>query len=262
VRTVRLDINCDLGEGFGIHHRGEDQALLRIVSSANIACGFHAGDPATMRRTVAGAVARGVAVGAHVSYPDLVGFGRRRLAATPVQVADDVLYQLGALEAFCRAEGTRVRHVKPHGALYNVAVDDKAIAAAICGAIARFDRSLSVYALGDSELARAAAEAGLRVAAELFADRAVDSRGRLVPRSDPRAMITDPGEAAARIARCLATGRLTSVDGVEVGVRVDTVCVHGDTPGAVGIAAGLRRRLEEAGLTIAPPVPEEVSEAG
>jgi 5-oxoprolinase (ATP-hydrolysing) subunit A len=245
-----LDLNSDLGEGYGRWTLGDDAALLEIVTSANVACGFHAGDPATIDRTVRTAVERGVAVGAQVSYPDLVGFGRREIDVPPGDLTADVLYQLGALEAFARAAGSRVRYVKPHGALYNRIVRDPVQAAAVAEAIRRYDPGLPLLTLPGSAAAAAAAEAGIEAVGEGFADRAYTGDGRLVSRREPGAVLDDPGRVAARAARMATEGRVGTVDGGEVAVEVRSLCVHGDTPGAVELARAVRAALEEAGVVL------------
>ena len=245
-----MDLNSDLGEGYGRWTLGDDAALLEIVTSANVACGFHAGDPATIDRTVRAAVERGVAVGAQVSYPDLVGFGRREIDVPPGDLTADVLYQLGALEAFARAAGSRVRYVKPHGALYNRIVRDPVQAAAVAEAIRRYDPALPLLTLPGSAAAAAAAEAGIEAVGEGFADRAYTGDGRLVSRREPGAVLDDPGRVAARAARMATEGRVGTVDGGEVAVEVRSLCVHGDTPGAVELARAVRAALEEAGVVL------------
>lgn len=233
-----IDLNADLGEGFGAFRPAADGELLAIVSSANVACGFHAGDPVLMRETVAAAAAHGVTVGAHPGYPDLLGFGRRALAATPAEVEAYVVYQVGALAACCTAAGTRLRYVKPHGALYNQAARDAALARAIARAVHAVDPSLALLGLAGSALVTEAEAAGLRAAREAFADRAYRPDGTLVPRSEPGALVTDPAQAARQALR-LAAG-------------ADSLCVHGDTPGAVGILRAVRAALEGAGYVIQP----------
>lgn len=247
-----MDLNADLGEGFGAWRLGDDDGLLDVVTSANVACGFHAGDPGTMRRVCAGAAARGVAVGAQVAYRDLAGFGRRRIDYAPGELADDVLYQLAALDGIARAEGTRVRYVKPHGALYNVAADDDGQAGAVVAAVRDYDPGLAVLGLPGSALLRAAADVGLRPVGEGFADRGYRPTGRLVPRSEPGAMVTDPGEVAARSVR-MAAGEIVAVDGTVLrGVGIESICVHGDSPGAVELAIAVRQALTRAGVGLMP----------
>jgi 5-oxoprolinase (ATP-hydrolysing) subunit A len=249
-RTV--DLNADLGEGFGVWRLGDDDALLGVVTSANVACGFHAGDPSTMRRVCTRAVEAGVAIGAQVSYRDLAGFGRRFVDVEPGELADDVLYQLAALDGVARTAGGRVRYLKPHGALYNAVVTHEAQAAAIVEAVVAYDRALPVLGLPGSALLRAAADAGLRTVAEGFADRGYTSAGTLVPRRDPGALVHDPAQVAARAARMAAEGAVEAVDGSVVPVAVESVCVHGDTPGAVELARAVRAALAGAGLGPAP----------
>ena len=244
-----LDLNSDLGEGFGVWTLGDDEALLGIVSSANVACGFHAGDPPTLRRVTAQAAERGVAVGAQVSYRDLAGFGRRRMDVAPDELTDDVLYQLGALEAFCRVAGSRVRYVKPHGALYNTCVVDEVQAAAVVRAVREYDAALPVLGLPGSALLRAAAAAGLPAVPEGFVDRGYTPEGHLVPRSAPGALVTDEDAVVERALRMARDGEVVAVDGSVLALPVASLCVHGDTPGAVGLARRVRAGLVEAGLT-------------
>ena len=250
--TGVIDINCDLGEGFGAYTIGMDDHVLELVSSANVACGFHAGDPRVMERTVRRAAERGVGIGAHVGFPDRVGFGRREIRATPDEVRTDVLYQIGALYAFCRSLGVELQHVKPHGALYNMAVRDRELAEAIVAGIAAFDRDLIVLAPPGSELARAAQQAGLRLAYEGFADRGYNPDGTLVSRREPGAVLHDPEEVAARAERMVREGCVQAVDGREVPLRIHSLCIHGDHPAAVALARGIRQRLEGAGVAIRP----------
>ncbi|WP_233492313.1 LamB/YcsF family protein [Blastococcus sp. TF02A-30] len=250
--TGRIDLNADLGEGFGVWRLGDDDALLGVVSSANVACGFHAGDPSTMRRVCAGAAAAGVAVGAQVSYRDLAGFGRRFVDVAPAELADDVLYQLAALDGVARATGTRVRYVKPHGALYNAVVAHEEQARAVVDAVVAYDPALPVLGLPGSALLRAAAAAGLRTVPEGFADRGYTAAGTLVPRREPGALVTDPAAVAERAVRMAAEGAVVAVDGGTVPVAVESVCVHGDTPGAVALARAVRTALEDAGLAVTP----------
>ena len=243
-----IDLNADLGEG-----AGHDDELLALVTSANIACGFHAGDANTIRRSIEAARDRGVAVGAHPSLFDRENFGRKELPVTPEQVFDAVTYQLGVFQAIAEAAGLRPNHVKPHGALYNMGVRDETIADAIARAIAKVDSSLILFAPDNSELARAGVVNGLSIAREVFADRNYLSNGWLVPRSRSDALLHDPGEAATRALRMLRKGKVKSVDGVDVEVRAQTICLHGDKPGAVEFARALRSRLEREGVTIRAP---------
>jgi UPF0271 protein len=243
-----IDLNADLGEG-----AGHDDELLGLVTSANIACGFHAGDANTIRRSIEMARVRGVAIGAHPSLFDRENFGRKELAVTPEQVFDAVTYQLGVFQAIAETAGLRPNHVKPHGALYNMAVRDERIADAIARAIAKLDSNLILFAPDSSALARAGVVNGLPIAREVFADRNYLSDGWLVPRSRSDALLHDSEEAAMRALRMLRDGKVKSVDGVDVDVRPETICLHGDTPGAVEFARALRSRLEKEGVTIHAP---------
>lgn len=247
-------MNADLGESFGRWTLGDDERLVEHLTSANVACGFHAGDFLVMERTVALCRRAGVAVGAQPGYPDLLGFGRRPLAFEPAEVESMVRYQIGALEAFCRAHELELHHVKPHGALYNQAAADPALAAAIARATARFSRSLPLYGLASSEaMATAAADAGLRFVPEAFADRLYLSDGSLQPRTRPGALLTDPAEAAAQAASIATDGAVTAADGTRVSLTAETICCHGDTPGAVEIAAAVRSALAAAGVEVRLP---------
>ena len=245
-----MDLNSDLGEGYGHWALGDDAALLEVVTSANVACGFHAGDPATIDRTVRTATEHGVAIGAQVSYPDLVGFGRREIDEAPDDLTADVLYQIGALEAFARAAGSRVRYVKPHGALYNRIARDPVQAAAVVEAIRRYDPALPLLTLPGSAAMRAAEEAGIPAVAEGFADRTYTAEGRLVSRREPGAVLHDPGQVATRAVVMATEGWVETVDGGQVAVEVRSLCVHGDTPGAVELAKAVRAALDEAGLPL------------
>jgi UPF0271 protein len=248
-----IDLNADLGESFGAWSMGDDEAILHHVTSANVACGFHAGDPQVMDRTVARAVKAGVAVGAHPGYPDLRGFGRRAIAADPAEVETDVVYQVGALLAFVKSHGARLVHVKPHGALYNQAAVDEALSRAIARAVARVSRDLVLVGAASSPIMRGAAEAeGLRFAAEAFADRAYEKDGTLVPRGRPGAVITDTAEVAARAVRIAREGHVLTAEGTEITLAADTLCLHGDTPGAVAHARAVRAALEAAGVAVRP----------
>lgn len=249
-RTV--DLNADVGEGFGRWELGDDDAVLSTVTSANVACGFHAGDPATMTRTVRTALDRGVRIGAHVSYRDLAGFGRRYVDASEEELTGDVVYQIGALQGIARSVGARVAYVKPHGALYNTIARDERHARAVITAIVRVDPSLPLVGLAGSPLLETARDAGLTVVAEAFADRAYAPDGTLLPRREPGAVLTGPQEVADRVVRWARTGTFTAVDGSEVRVDAASVCVHGDSPGAVAMARAVRRGLEDAGTTLAP----------
>lgn len=249
----QIDLNCDMGESFGAYRIGADEAVMPLITSASIACGFHAGDPLVMRRTVRLAREHGVAVGAHPGYRDLAGFGRRTMKCSPDEVYTDVLYQIGALAAFCRAEGVPLRHVKPHGALYNTAAADPATAEAVARAVADFDRSLALYAPPGSALERAGLSAGLRVVREAFADRGYAADGSLLPRSHPGAVLADPELAAAQARRIACDGTVTAGTGETVAVPAGTLCVHGDHPNAVDVLRRIREELAAAGVTVAPP---------
>ncbi|MDT0330660.1 LamB/YcsF family protein [Nocardiopsis lambiniae] len=249
---MRIDLNSDLGEGFGRWELGDDRALLSIVTSANVACGFHAGDPSVLRRTTADAAAEGVAVGAHVGYRDLAGFGRRFIDVPPAELTDDVLYQLGALSAFTRLAGDRVRYVKPHGALYNTIVHHEEQAAAVVEAVRAFDPDLPVLGLPGSAFLRLARRAGLPVHREAFADRAYTPEGTLVSRREPGAVLHDPEEIAERCLRIARREPVTAIDGSEILIDADSLCVHGDSPGAVAIARAVAERLRAEGVTLAP----------
>jgi 5-oxoprolinase (ATP-hydrolysing) subunit A len=251
-----VDLNADVGESFGRWTLGDDDAVLEVVTSANVACGFHAGDPGTLRRTCELAAERGVAVGAQVAYRDLAGFGRRFMAVPPAELRDEVLYQLGALSAFAAVAGTAVTYLKPHGALYNAAVSDAGQAGAIAAAVAAFDPDLAVLGLPGSALLRAAADVGLRTVPEAFADRGYTQTGSLMPRSEPGAVVSDPAVAAARARRMVTDGEVIAADGTRVRVAPRSVCVHGDTPGAAAVARRVREELETAGVRVrafAPP---------
>jgi 5-oxoprolinase (ATP-hydrolysing) subunit A len=253
--VTTIDLNSDLGEGFGAWTMGDDTAMLDVVSSANVACGFHAGDPTIMLATARAAASRGVAVGAHVAYRDLVGFGRRPVQVTPDELHADVVHQLGAMAAAARVAGTTVTYVKPHGALYNTACADPVQADAVTRAVADVDPSLAVLALPGSELLRAAERHGLRTVTESFADRAYEPDGSLVSRSTAGAVLHDPDVVAARVLRMATEGVATAVDGSDIPVRADSVCVHGDSPDAVAMARAIRALLTEQGITIAPFTP-------
>ena len=249
----RIDLNCDLGESFGAWCMGEDAALLELVSSANVACGFHAGDPVVMQRTVRLAAAHGVAIGAHVSLPDLQGFGRREMKVSANEVYALSLYQLGALHAFVRAAGTQLAHVKPHGALYNMAARDRALADAIAAAVHAFDSQLILFGLAGSALLDAGTARGLPVAAEAFADRRYLADGSLQPRSEAGAVIDDAGAATGQALAIARDGVTTAADGIRINLHADTLCLHGDGAHAVPLARRLRAVLEAADVHIAAP---------
>ena len=247
-----LDLNCDMGEGLGAWQMGDDDRLLDFVSSANIACGYHAGDPGTMHRTVERALRKGVAVGAHPSLPDLQGFGRRRMNVSVAETYDMVLYQVGALAGFASACGGRLAHVKPHGALYNMAAKDGSIAQAIAQAVKDFDARLVLFGLAGSELLAAGERLGLVTASEVFADRTYQADGSLTARDQPGAVIQDAASALAQVRRMLAEGRVRSLQGSDVAVRADTLCIHGDEPNAVEFARRIRAALDADGIRVAP----------
>ncbi|HOZ71582.1 MAG TPA: 5-oxoprolinase subunit PxpA [Spirochaetales bacterium] len=248
----RIDLNCDLGEGFGAYSIGDDEGVLRYVTSANIACGFHAGDPSVMERTVALAASAGVSIGAHPGFPDLLGFGRRELSASADEARAMTLYQIGALGAFAKARGVALTHVKPHGALYNMAAKRADLAAAIAEAVAAYDPALILVGLCGSELLKAGTAAGLRCAGEAFADRAYRADGSLVPRGIPGAVIKDPASCAARAISMATDGFVTALSGERVMLRPDTICLHGDGDGALELAEALSTALREAGVELRP----------
>jgi 5-oxoprolinase (ATP-hydrolysing) subunit A len=245
-----IDLNCDLGESYGRWSLGHDAEVMPSITSANIACGYHAGDPGVMRETVRLAKAHGVAIGAHPGFPDLVGFGRRNMAASPREVEDFVLYQIGALAAIAAAEGVRLQHVKAHGALYNMAVRDRALADAVARAVVSFDRQLILFGLPSSALLTAAQEAGLAVAAEGFADRGYEPDGTLTPRDRDGAVIHDPDLVVQRVARMARDKVVTATNGQDIAVSVRTICTHGDTPGSHRLTQLLRAGLERQGIAV------------
>lgn len=250
---MTLDLNSDLGESFGAWRMGDDEAMLQVVTSANVACGFHAGDAATARRTARLAARHGVAVGAHVGYRDLAGFGRRDRDVDAGTLTDETLYQIGALRALAAAEGVRVSYVKPHGALYNRIVHDEVQAAAVIDGIVAAGDDLAVMGLPGSRVLQLAAGRGLRVLREAFADRAYRADGTLVPRSEPGAVLHDAEAIAARVVGLARTGTVTAITGESVAIAADSVCVHGDTAGAVAIARAVRAALDRAGVDVASP---------
>ncbi|SDK90196.1 UPF0271 protein [Actinopolyspora mzabensis] len=250
-----MDVNADLAEGFGRWELGDDTALLDIVSSANVACGFHAGDPKTLRAACSGAAMRGVAVGAQVGYRDLAGFGRRFIEMDPAELVDEVIYQIGALDALARVAGTAVTYVKPHGALYNTIVSHTGQAEAVVEAVRRFRPGMAVLGLPGSEWLRLAGESGLSTHREAFADRAYTPEGTLVPRGRPGAVLHDPEVIADRCLRIVRRQPIEAVDGTPLSLSPDSICVHGDTPDAVGIARTVRRKLAEQGTPIEPFAP-------
>jgi len=246
-----VDLNSDMGESYGVYSIGADDEILRWVTSANVACGWHGGDPHVMRRTVQQAKELGVRVGAHPSYPDLLGFGRRPMQITRQEARDYVLYQIGALRAFCEALGVRLQHVKPHGAIYNVAVKDRDLSLGIAEGVRDAGGDLILVGLPDSELVRAGKEIGVRVAREAFGDRAYNEDGTLVSRRLPGSLITDPDAVAERVLG-LVRGAVSAITGASIRLEADTVCLHGDTPGAGTIARRVRERLEAAGIRPTP----------
>ncbi|MEX2270007.1 MAG: 5-oxoprolinase subunit PxpA [Vicinamibacterales bacterium] len=249
---ARIDLNCDMGESFGAWHMGHDTEVMGGITSANVACGFHGGDPEVMRQTVRLAKQHGVAVGAHPGLPDLVGFGRREMKVSARELEHMMLYQIGALAAMAAAEGVRLQHVKAHGALYNMTSRDAELAAAIARAVAAFDRGLILLGLPDSELIRAGDSAGLRTAAEGFADRAYEPDGSLASRRKAGAVIHDPELVVARAVRMVCEGGVVATDGSWVPLKIQTICTHGDTPGAHDLVRRLRAALAAQDVTLCP----------
>ncbi|KAB2585487.1 hypothetical protein BS297_10155 [Rhodococcus erythropolis] len=248
----RVDLNSDLGEGFGAWTLGDDDAMLELVTSANIACGFHAGDPTTLLATCESAATRGVRIGAQVGYRDLAGFGRRFIDMSPKDLTADVIYQIGALDGLARVAGSRVTYVKPHGALYNAIVHHRRQARAVVAAVVAYDSSLPVLGLPGSMFLEEAREAGLDVVAEAFADRAYTAEGTLVPRTESGAVLHDPALVAERVRRMVVDGELDAVDGSTLKITAESVCVHGDSPAAVDMAAAIRALLESSDVEITP----------
>ena len=248
--AARIDLNCDMGESFGSYRLGHDEEVIKHITSANIACGFHAGDPDWMNRTVRLAEEHGVAVGAHPSFPDLRGFGRRNMMLSAEEARNDVVYQIGALTAFTREK--RLQHVKPHGAMYNMAADGGDLAKAICQAVLDVDPELVLVVLAGTSWVDVAKGMGVRVAREVFADRALNSDGTLVPRSEPGSVIHDVEEVIRRSIKMVVEGKATAIDGQEIEVQADTLCLHGDTPEAAEMAVALRIGLDAAGVEIVP----------
>ncbi|HDR15018.1 MAG TPA: LamB/YcsF family protein [Desulfobacteraceae bacterium] len=251
---MRIDLNCDMGESFSNYKLGLDEEVIKFITSANIACGWHAGDPMVMERTVRIAVENGVGIGAHPSYPDMLGFGRRFMDCTSAEIRNYLIYQIGALKAFCDANDARLYHVKPHGALYNTAVQDRKTATAIAEAVVTVDPELLYVALAGAkgEMVRSIGqEVGLKVVYEAFPDRAYTPEGTLVSRREPGAVIKDP-EIVAERAIAMAEGRVTAIDGTELELEAQTLCVHGDTPGAVDLVRSIRQRLEDSGIKVMP----------
>lgn len=247
---AQVDLNCDMGESFGAYQMGTDLQIMPLVSSANIACGFHAGDPGVMHKTLAAAVAQGVAIGAHPGLPDLVGFGRRTMQITPQEAYDIVVYQVGALAGFAKAAGVNLHHVKPHGALYNMAAKERALADAIARAVRDIDASLVLYGLAGSELIRAGEAAGLKIASEVFADRSYQADGSLTPRSQPNALLESDEEAVQQVLTMVTEKRVKAVTGEWVALEADTICIHGDGAHALSFAYKVKEALQQAGVEI------------
>jgi UPF0271 protein len=249
----KIDLNCDMGESYGAWKMGADAEVMPFISSANIACGFHAGDPATIRKTVHLAVDRGVAVGAHPSLPDLMGFGRRVMRISPQDMYDLIIYQAGAVEAFARVAGTNLHHVKCHGALYNMAANDEALSEAMVRAVKDLGSGVMLYVLSRSKSFQIGQQAGLRVLGEVFADRGYTDDGSLAPRDKPGGMIEDPAASVRQVLGMIEEGYVTSLSGRRVPVAADTLCLHGDQPGAATFARALRKVFTEKGITVAAP---------
>lgn len=249
-QMATIDLNSDVGESFGRWSLGDDLAMFGSVSSANVACGFHAGDPSVIRRTCREAAAAGVAIGAHVGYRDLAGFGRRFMDISPAELADDVVYQIGALQALAAVEGTQVRYVKPHGGLYNAIVTHTAQAQAVVDAVKSVDPNLPILGLPGSEVLRLAEKAGLRAVTEAFADRAYNPDGTLVSRSLPGAVLEDPEQVAEHVLRMATESSVRTIDGSTLKIRAESICVHGDSPGAVAMATAVKSALGDAGVSI------------
>ena len=247
-----IDLNSDLGESYGTWAMGDDAAMIDIVSSANVACGFHAGDPAGILRTLRVAAGRGVAIGAHVSYPDIVGFGRRDMDIAAADLLADVVYQIGALQGLAATVGAKVSYVKPHGALYNRIAVDPVQGMAVIDAIRSLDPSLALVGLANAPIIAQARAAGLRVVSEAYADRAYTKDGRLVSRREPGAVLHDAALIAERMVRLARHGTIEAIDGSVISIETQSICVHGDSPGAVAIAKEIRRRLEAEGVVITP----------
>lgn len=246
----RVDLNSDLGESFGRYTLGMDDKIIPLITSANVACGYHASDPVVMEKTIGMAKAAGIRVGAHPGFPDLMGFGRRNMSVTPGEAKAYTLYQLGALDAFCKANGVKLQHVKPHGAFYNMAAKDYELSKAICEAIREYDDSLIVLALSGGELARASKDMGLRTALEVFADRAYEEDGSLVNRRKEGAMVTDEEVAIARVVRMIKEKKVTAITGKDIPIQADSVCVHGDGAKALAFVERIRKTLTQEGIEI------------
>ncbi|MBD3309212.1 5-oxoprolinase subunit PxpA [candidate division KSB3 bacterium] len=249
---MKIDLNCDMGESFGRYTLGLDTEVMPLISSANIACGFHAGDPMVMRKTVELAVQHGVAIGAHPGYPDLGGFGRRKMELRPAELHDIILYQVGALQGFARMYGTTIQHVKPHGALYNMAADDEPLANALVEALLHLHDQLILFGLAGSRLLHIASQAGVKVAHEVFADRAYHADGSLVSRQQPGAVITDSSAVTDRVLQIVTEHTVTAITGQDIPIEADTICVHGDTVGALEHIARMTTFLRAEGIQIVP----------
>ena len=247
---MKIDLNCDLGESFGNYKIGMDEEVIKFISSANIACGFHASDPLVMEKTVALAKENGVKVGAHPGFPDLAGFGRRNMNVSPAELKAMVMYQVGALAAFCKAMDIKMNHVKPHGAMYNMAAKDIKLALAIAEGIAQVDDSLILLGLSGSQLLKAAQEVGLKSAAEVFADRAYEEDGSLVARTKPGAVIADENEVIERVIKMIKLGKVQTITGKEIEIKPDSICVHGDNPKALNFVKLIRQRLTQENIKI------------
>ncbi len=251
----KIDLNCDMGESFGAYNIGMDETVISYITSANIACGWHAGDPLVMDKTVKMAVANGVGVGAHPGYPDLIGFGRRNMDCTPDEIRSYLIYQIGALQAFCTVHGTRLQHIKPHGALYLTAVGNEKVARAVAEAIVSVDPNLLYVALAGAKgemVRRIGKEVGLKVVYEAFPDRAYTPEGNLVSRHQPGAVIKDPEKVAERALRMAAEGVVIAINGASVPIEAQTLCVHGDTPSAADLVKSIRQTLEAEGVAVQP----------
>ena len=247
---MKIDLNCDLGESFGNYKIGMDEEVIKFISSANIACGFHASDPLVMEKTVALAKENGVKVGAHPGFSDLVGFGRRNMNVSPAELKAMVMYQVGALAAFCKARDIKMNHVKPHGAMYNMAAKDIKLALAIAEGIAEVDDSLILLGLSGSQLLKAAQEVGLKSAAEVFADRAYEEDGSLVARTKAGAVIADENEVIERVIKMIKLGKVQAITGKEIEIKPDSICVHGDNPKALNFVKLIRQRLTQENIKI------------
>lgn len=249
---MKIDINCDMGESFGAYTIGRDKEIMPFITSANIACGFHAGDANVMKKTVSLALENGVAIGAHPGLPDLPGFGRRPMMLSPEEAYSLIVYQIGALCAFAKIEGAQLRHIKPHGALYNMAATDEALASSVVSAVKDVDASLVLYGLAGSKLIEAGQKAGLKTASEVFADRTYTKEGMLTPRTLPHALIQSAAEAAAQVVRMVKEKRVQTTDQTYIDIQADTVCIHGDGPHALSFLHEIRLKLQENAIDIQP----------